>query len=91
MGVYKKVEGQLHSSLPVFRKEGSYNSYLYYAKSNKWVVDTAVNDGALTFYATREHQPHSKAIPRFGWYAHDGKDWQVDETLIVSAGGNFLC
>jgi len=84
-GKYQKVDGQFHNDLPVFKKEG-YSSYLYYANSNKWVVDTAVNDGALTFYATREHQPHSKAIPRFGWYVHDGTKWVVDETLNISAG-----
>ena len=85
LGRYQKVEGQLYNNLPVFKMDGS-NSYLYYATSNKWVVDIAVDDGALSFYATREHQPHSKAIPCFGWYVYDGTDWVVDETLIISAG-----
>ena len=85
MGRYQKVGGQLHSNLPVFKMEGK-NSYLYYSSGNKWVVDIAVDDGALSLYATREHQPHSKAIPRFGWCVHDGTNWVVDETLIISAG-----
>ena len=69
---------------------GGSNSYLYYSSGNKWVVDIAVDDGALSFQATKEHQPQSKAIPRFGWYVHDGTNWVVDETLIISAGGNFF-
>ena len=78
----------MRSDLPVFKQEKG-NYYLFYSSAyGAWVVDNTLdkNDG-YRFLGPRPHTLSGlKAIPRFGWFLHDGTTWVVDETLIISAG-----
>ena len=88
MGKYEKVSGKLQNDLPVFKKVNASNRYIYFDSSyGAWVVDSDLDQSATMLLGKKAwHFSNMKTIPRFGWLVHDGNNWVVDETLIVSAG-----
>ena len=87
MGRYHKVEGELKNDLPVWKMEGRPSYYIYYNINGQWVVDSDLLENRIHLWGPSNHAfLPLKAVPRFGWRVPTGKEWTVDETLVISAG-----
>ena len=90
MGRYHKVEGELKNNLPVWKMGGDggrWSYYIYYNVNGQWVVDSDLLENRIHLWGPSNHAfLPLKAVPCFGWRVPNGKEWTVDETLVISAG-----